>query len=114
MTAIAMITTSTIAAMMESFSTAYGKNGFPWDFRIWYSRRYCSLSRAFTSASDVFLLERLGQLCLQPWRSGGSQLHDQIQVDRDQRGDQDRDQQHVDRIEARQGRGAELRPGAQE
>jgi hypothetical protein len=30
-------------------ATAYGKNGLPWLFRIEYSRRYCSLSRASTA-----------------------------------------------------------------
>ena len=47
--AIAMITNRTMHAMAESLSTAYGKNGFPCDFRMWYSRRYCSFSRAFIS-----------------------------------------------------------------
>src|ERR1700691_5020776 len=35
----------TTHAMIESFATAYGKNGFPFDFRIAYSRRYSSFSR---------------------------------------------------------------------
>ena len=38
---------------MLSFITAYGKNGFPWLFRIEYSRRYCSRSRAFREISSV-------------------------------------------------------------
>jgi hypothetical protein len=43
-----MITASVTHAITESFKTAYGKNGFPWLFRIWYSRRYCSFSSLFT------------------------------------------------------------------
>jgi hypothetical protein len=39
-----MITTITIAAITASLATAYGKNGFPWFFRIEYSRRYASFS----------------------------------------------------------------------
>jgi hypothetical protein len=46
---IVMITARTTQAMIESLATAYGKNGFPWFFRIEYSRRYCSFSRASTA-----------------------------------------------------------------
>ncbi len=42
-----MITASVTQAISESFAMAYGKNGLPWFFRIEYSRRYCSRSRAF-------------------------------------------------------------------
>src|SRR3954466_4447643 len=43
-----MIDSMTTQAMAESFATAYGKNGFPWAFRIEYSRRYSSFSARFT------------------------------------------------------------------
>src|ERR671925_456650 len=36
---IVMMASRTMHAMIESFVTAYGKNGFPCDFRIEYSRR---------------------------------------------------------------------------
>ena len=39
-----MITAITIAAIVASLATMYGKNGLPWFFRIEYSRRYASLS----------------------------------------------------------------------
>src|SRR5689334_25416998 len=42
---IVMITAITTHAIAASFATAYGKNGFPCDFRIAYSRRYSSFWR---------------------------------------------------------------------
>src|SRR5439155_13062781 len=113
MIASAMITPSVITAIAESFTTAYGKNGFPWFFRIWYSRRYSSFSRLFipSGALHAFLLEGLGQLRFQPRRRGRPELGDEIDVDPDQGRDQDRDQEHVDRIEARERGCSEFGPG---
>jgi hypothetical protein len=45
--AMRMMIPTTIAAMIESLATAYGKNGLPWDLRTEYSRRYSSFSRRF-------------------------------------------------------------------
>src|SRR5918997_5914880 len=102
-----MVTPSVIAIIALSFATEYGKNGLPWFFRIEYSRRYCSFSRAFTWLD--LLLEELLLLCLEPRRRGGAELGDQVQVGADQRGDQARYQQHVQRVEAADRGGPELR-----
>src|SRR5215211_5261466 len=101
-----MIEASTTHAIKESLATAYGKNGLPRDFRIEYSRRYASFSREFIS--DPVLLEALVAVGLQPRRRRGAELRDEVQVRADQRGVRTRDQQHVDRVEARQGRRTEL------
>src|SRR3954452_16097681 len=108
----AAIVSTTIAAMMLSFATAYGKNGFPLDFRIAYSRRYCSFSAWFIS--HLVLDELPVQVGLHPRRCRGAELGDEVDVSADQRGDQAGHEQHVDRVEARQRGGAELRPAAQE
>src|SRR5215218_1632050 len=93
-----MITPIVIAAIVPSFAIAYGKNGFPWFFRIEYSRRYCSRSRAFIRL-DLLAQEAL-LLGLEPRRGGGAELHDEIEVCADQRDDQPRDREHVKGIEA--------------
>ena len=46
---MAAITKTTMRNMIESFATAYGKNGLPFFFRTSYSRRYSSFSWEFTS-----------------------------------------------------------------
>ena len=46
---IAAMTRTTTRNMIESFATAYGKNGLPFFFKTSYSRRYCSFSAGFTS-----------------------------------------------------------------
>src|SRR5687767_12964285 len=97
-----MITPSVIAAIAESFKTAYGKNGLPCFFRISYSRRYCSFWRASTRASHLFLGQRLRLLRLEPRRCGGAELGHQVEVRADERRDQARDQQHVHRVEPAQ------------
>src|SRR5688572_2539320 len=107
-----MIANSTTHAITESLATAYGKNGFPCDFRIEYSLRYASFSRAFTS--DLVLVQALVAVGLQPRRGGGAELGDQVQVRADQGGDRARQQHHVDRVEARQRRRTELRAAAEE
>src|SRR6266540_2047471 len=115
-----MITASVMHAIAESFRTAYGKNGLPWDLRIWYSRRYCSFSREFmrqiptfaqaqksgapigrAASSHSFLLQGFGQARLEPRRRRRAELRHQVEVSSDQGGDQARYQQHVDRIETR-------------
>ena len=49
---IMMITASVTHAIAPSFAIAYGKNGLPWLFRIEYSRRYSSFSRASTAQTS--------------------------------------------------------------
>src|SRR5688500_12778887 len=107
-----MITNSTKTAISESFATAYGKNGLPCDFRTWYSRRYCSFSRAFMDCLDLFLRELALLLGLEPRWGRGAELGHEVQVGADQRGDEAGDQQHVDRVEARKCGRPELRAAA--
>src|SRR5215213_11247514 len=107
-----MITASVTHAIAPSFAIAYGKNGLPWVFRIEYSRRYCSFSRA-SMRSDLLSQEVL-LLGLEPGRGGGAELGHEVEVGADQGGDQTRNGEHVERVEPRDGRGAELRAHAQE
>src|SRR5215218_9084699 len=108
-----MITPIVIAAIVPSFAIAYGKNGFPWFFKIEYSRRYCSRSRAFTSASEL-LGEQVLLLSLEPRRRGGAELGDEVQMSADERRDQAGDRKHVEGVEASDGGRAELGACAQE
>src|SRR5687768_4601483 len=108
-----MITPTVIDAIAPSLATAYGKNGLPWPFMIEYSRRYCSRSRLFTPASDL-LGEQVLLLGLQPRRRRGAELRDQVEVSADQRDDQARDEEHVQRVEAADRGWPELRSRAQE
>src|SRR4051812_612832 len=103
----AAIVSTTIAAMMLSFATAYGKNGLPLALSCAYSRRYCSFSAWFIS--DPVLDELLVGLGLHPRRRRGAELGHEVDVSADQRRDQARHEQHVDRVEARQRRRPELR-----
>ena len=50
----------------------------------------------------------------QPGRRGGAELDDEVEVGADQGDDRARDEQHVDRVEARQRGRAELSAGAEE
>src|SRR5947209_6236147 len=103
-----MITASTMQAIAPSLATAYGKNGLPFAFRVAYPRRYSSFSRLFI-ALDLFLAQLLGLLDLRPRRGRRPELRDEVQVRADQRDDRPGDEQHVDRVEARQGGGPEFR-----
>src|SRR3954471_21035501 len=65
----------------------------------------CRLSTVDCRLPSDFLLRQLAALLgLEPRRRACSELRDQVQVEADQRGDQARDQQHVDRVEAADGR----------
>src|SRR5256885_1315850 len=84
---------------------------------MWYSRRYCSFSRAFileARPSDLLAREVARLLRLQPRRCGGAELGDQVQVRAEEGGDEAGDEQHVDRVEAAQGGGPELGAARQE
>src|SRR3954447_22347982 len=107
-----MMIAITISIMMLSFATAYGKNGLPLDFSSAYSRRYSSFSRWFIS--DVLLAELLVDVGPHPRRRRGAELGHEVEMGADQRGDQPGHEQHVDRVEARQGRGAEFGTTSQE
>src|SRR4051812_10247608 len=109
---IVMMTIITITAITLSLATAYGKNGLPLDLRIAYSRRYCSFSWWFMS--DALLQELLVLLGLQPRRRGGAELGHEIEVRADHGGDHPWHEEHVDRVEPRQGGGAELGAPSQE
>src|SRR3954454_23839491 len=98
--------------MMLSLATAYGKNGLPLAFSSAYSRRYCSFSAWVIS--DRVLDELVVRLGLHPRRGRGAELGHEVDVRADQRRDRPRHEQHVDRVEARQRRPAELRAAAQE
>src|SRR5215217_5519418 len=106
------IVSTTIAAMMLSFATAYGKNGFPLAFRRAYSRRYCSFSAWFIS--HLVLDQLVVDLDLLPRRRRRPEPGHEVDVRADQRDDRAGHQQHVDGVEARQRGGAELRTTAQE
>src|SRR3954451_21150028 len=108
-----MIAPTTITAMIESFATAYGKNGLPAALCRAYSRRYCSFSRWFMR-SDLVRAQLGVVRDLQPRGSGGAELGHQVQVEAHHRRDRAGHEQHVDRVEPRQGDGAELRAAAQE
>src|SRR5260221_8053421 len=104
-----MITIRTIAAIVPSLATAYGKNGWPSFFRTEYSRRYDSFSALFKAwllrshfRSFEVLDHRVLLLGLDPRRCGRPELRDEVDVRADQRDDQAGHEQHVDRIEPRQ------------
>src|SRR5437588_11774164 len=71
-------------------------------------------SRSYLDSRVLGLEHRVFWLRLDPGRRGGSELGDQVEVGADQRDDRAGDQEHVDRVEARQRGGAELRTGAEE
>src|SRR3954452_17510609 len=101
-----MMTTITNSIMMLSLATAYGKNGLPFAFSSAYSRRYSSFSRWFIS--DLFLAELLVDVGPLPRRRGRAELGDEVEVGTDEPPDQPGHEQHVDRVEPRQGGCAEV------
>jgi len=125
---MAMITAITTHAIAPSLATAYGKNGLPLAFRIEYSRRYCSFlppvhewppRRAcrLSVAHGLYTscLVELGPLLgLEPRWRGRAELRHEIQVSADQCGDQPRNDQHVNRVEAGEGGRAEFRSRSEE
>src|SRR5829696_8840238 len=96
-----MIAIMTTMAIAPSFATASGKNGLPAAFWMAYPRRYCSFSRWFTR-SDLLAAQLVALLRLQPGRGGRAELRDEVEVGADQRDERARDQEHVDRVEARE------------
>src|SRR3954468_16259936 len=110
-----------------SCQSAYGKNALPVVF--WYacSRRYPSRrsravrrgigtpsrvrSRASPRALHGLAGERLVVALAGPGRRGHAQLHHEPHVQEDEREDAARDDEHVQRVEARQRLPAELGPG---
>src|ERR1051325_6184384 len=125
MIASPMITHTTTTHMTVSCHIAYEKNGFP---RFLTSSLYCWKTRRRSTTRSLAIrtpsrprrhqtgaaavggdgLERPGAGGLRrPRRRCDAEPDDEVQVQADQREDPARDEQHVDRVEARQGVGVD-------
>src|SRR3954471_14194973 len=128
-----MITTTTTNDMIVSCHIAYGKNGFPRSLTsslyCWKTRRRSTIRSLATrvpprrrtrqtrpaAAIRRRFRERTRSGCfLRPRRGGDTEAHDEVQVQPDERGYRPRNQQHVDRVEARQCVAVDVRPALQE
>src|SRR5262245_20314365 len=119
-----MITITTTSDMTVSWNIAYGKNFFPRDLTsalYWRKTRWrsttlslgtldsCAIGRhgrgavaARPRAVGLGLVRARARRVLRPRRRGHAEADHEVEVQRDQRDQPARDDEHVDRVEARQ------------